>query len=132
MGRPAKAGEPLDHQVSFRMTKKVFDEYERKVRESGLCKSDFFREVVAKNRTEVINTSPVKTVVEHRLAPEDRRRHLKLVATINRVGNNINQLAHRANAANLAGQVSEKLLEDVLYELQVIETHLRGSIPKCS
>ena len=133
MARPNKVGPVLERQVSFRMTEADFLTYEKKVRLSGLCKSDFFRSLVITNKTEVINTSPVKEIVvhEHRYSPEDRKRHRQVIATINRVGNNINQLAHRANSANLAGQLSDPLFDQILYELEVIETFLKRSVWKC-
>ena len=133
MAHPNKTGPVLERQVSFRMTEQDFQTYEKKVRLSGLCKSDFFRDAVITNKTEVINTSPVKEVVvhEHRYSAEDRKQHRQLIATINRVGNNINQLAHKANAAHLAGQLSDELFDRMLYELEIIETFLKRSTWKC-
>ena len=116
MARVKKRGEGLSKPVSFRLTHADHAEYERKVRESGLTASDFFREVVLTNRTKIV-ARPKMTV--------DIRRLLFLFGAIS---NNMNQLARQANAQHMAGELSEKTFESILFNLQMIQRHLKGVV----
>lgn len=122
MARPTKYGEPLAKPRSFRLPESVDAKFEGKLTASGMEQSEFIRDHVFREvpRIEVIA----------RPSKKERHERRMVLAAINRVGNNINQIAHRMNAANLAGKVSDDLADQVLYELEVISTFLNGSIAK--
>ena len=83
--------EKLTRPVSFRLTAADHAAYLAKVEASGLKPSEFFRECVLQNRTQI--------VARPKASPERGR----LLYLFNKASNNINQLAHRANADHLAG-----------------------------
>ncbi|MNN75086.1 Bacterial mobilization protein (MobC) [compost metagenome] len=76
--------------------------------------STFFRECVLTNRT---------TIVARRPASGDRKQLLYLV---NKIGNNLNQIAHAANLAHVTGKVTEATYLSVLHQLQWTEMFLKG------
>ena len=92
MARPKKHGDGPSKPVSFRLSEADFLAYQAKCAEAGLTPSDFFRECVLTNRTQIVARPK---------ASGDTRRLLYL---FNKAGNNMNQLAHRANADHLAAQ----------------------------
>lgn len=107
MARPVKsADEKLSHTVAFRLTDGDFLSYERKFTASGFNQSEFFREHVLCNTTQVV-ARPVVSV--------DTKRALFL---LQKASNNLNQLAHRANSEYLAGLVSEHTYVAILDQLQ--------------
>ena len=116
MARPKKHGAGLSKPVSFRLSEPDFLAYQEKVRASGLSASDFFRDAVLTNRTQIVARPK---------ASGDKRRALYL---LNKAGNNINQLAHRANAAHQAGTLSEKTLEGILDNLELIARYLKATV----
>jgi hypothetical protein len=96
MARPTKPEhEKLKHPVSFRLKDEDFLVYERKFSASGLNQSEFFRAHVLNNTTQVV----AKVA-----ASADAKRAVFL---LQKASNNLNQLAHRANAEHLGGVLSE-------------------------
>ncbi len=116
MARPKKHGAGLSKPVSFRLSEPDFLAYQEKVRASGLSASDFFRDAVLTNRTQIV-ARPKATADKHRA-----------LYLLNKAGNNINQLAHRANAAHQAGKLSEKTLEGILDNLELITRYLKATV----
>ncbi len=110
------AREKLTRPVSFRLTEADHEAYTKKVEASGLKPSDFFRDCVLTNKTQVIARTP---------ASEDKRR---LIYLFNKASNNLNQLAHRANAARLAGHVSEDVYTGILGELTQLSHAMKAAI----
>lgn len=107
MGRPSKSDdEKLNHTVAFRLTDGDFLDYKRKFSASGLNQSDFFREHILNNTTQVI-ARPAASV--------DAKRAVFL---LQKASNNLNQLAHRANAEHLGGVLSEGTFAAILGQLQ--------------
>lgn len=107
MARPHKTErEKLSETISFRVNKKDFDDFEGKRRAAGASKSSFYRDHVARNTTQVI-AAPAPT--------SDAKRAVFL---LQKASNNLNQLAHRANAANQNGQLSDAIFESLLDQLQ--------------
>jgi hypothetical protein len=117
MARPRKHPEGLTRTVSFKLSDADYLTYEAKVKASGLPNSDFFREVVLTNKTQ-ITAKPQKS--------EDRKR---LVFLFDKSSNNLNQLAHRANTDYLAGRLSESVYEQLLLELENIGRYLEATLP---
>lgn len=122
MARPLKSDdEKLNHTVAFRLTDGDFLKYKRKFSASGFKQSEFFREHVLCNTTQVV-ARPVASV--------DSRRAVFL---LQKASNNVNQLAHRANSEYLTGQVSERTYVAILDQLQQLNRFMleqtRGGKP---
>jgi len=105
----------LSERVAFRLTKVDYEEYLRKVSSSGMTSSEFFREAVLKNQTKIVV-----------LAPETK----ELVLQFNRIGNNLNQMAHRVNADYAAGVIDQSRYDWLHFRLVAIVDYLKGLVPK--
>lgn len=115
MARPPKSeDEKLAKVVAFRLTEDDYLEYRSKFRASNMSQSEFFREHVLTNTTQVL-ARPTATA--------DSRRAVFL---LQKASNNINQLAHRANSENLAGKLSEGTFAQVLAQLERLNDFLVG------
>lgn len=109
MARPTKPeSEKLTERVAFRVTLATKQEYELRLAKSGLSKSDFFRECVMTDRTEIVVPAPVT---------DDMRESLRLLSNI---ANNCNQIAHALNIANQAGMISDVMVEVVLSKVSIL------------
>lgn len=98
----------LTRPVSFRLTDADHAAYLAKVEASGLKPSEFFRDLVLTNRTEVIA----------RVQPSSDKR--RLLYLFNKTSNNMNQLAHAVNAAEVAGTATPEIYAGILAELQTL------------
>ena len=117
MARPKKdQADKLTRAVSFRLSDADHAAYLAKVEASGLKPSEFFRECVLQNRTQI--------VARPKASPERGR----LVYLMNKASNNINQLAHRANADHLAGVVSEATYTRILAELERLARYMKSAV----
>ncbi|MDO9207018.1 MAG: hypothetical protein Q7T91_02090 [Sulfuricurvum sp.] len=112
----SKEKEKLAKPVSFRLTAADHAAYLEKVEASGMKASVFFRDCVLGNKTQVI-ARPKSSVEKD-----------QLIYLFNKASNNMNQLAHKANAAHLAGSVSEATYTDILAELQTMADFMKASI----
>jgi len=99
--------------TSFRLSEGDHAAYRAKVVASGLTKSEFFREHVLTNTTQIIAA---------KRASLEAKKMLYLFST---VSNNINQLAHRINADHQTGKNSESTYSNLLDSLDAINTHFR-------
>ena len=108
--------EKLTRPVSFRLTAADHAAYLAKVEASGLKPSEFFRECVLQNRTQI--------VARPKASPERGR----LLYLFNKASNNMNQLAHAANAAELAGTATPATYAGILAELQAIADAMREAV----
>ena len=108
--------EKLTRPVSFRLTAADHAAYLAKVEASGLKPSEFFRECVLQNRTQI--------VARPKASPERGR----LLYLFNKASNNINQLAHRANADHLAGVISEATYTRILADLHGLAHYMKAAI----
>lgn len=104
--------EKLTRLVSFRLTAADHADWLAKVETSGLKPSAFFRDAVLTNKTQI--------VARPKASPERGR----LVYLMNKTSNNINQLAHRANADHLAGVISETTYIRILAELETLAHYM--------
>ena len=116
MARPKKHGDEATVPVSFRLTTSERLAYLEKCQAAGLSPSDFFRECVLTNRTQIIAKPKTSADTRH------------LLYLFNKTSNNMNQLAHRANADHLAGTLSESTYEGILYNLEQISRYLKAAI----
>lgn len=73
--------------VSFRLTPEEYDLLMQNVSASGLSLSGYAVETLIKNRATITNTDSLK----------------QAMVEVRRVGNNLNQLAHRANMGEFIG-----------------------------
>lgn len=107
MARPVKSeAEKLNHTVAFRLTDGDFLQYRCKFSALGFTQSEFFREHVLNNTTQVV------------ARPVASRDSIRAVFLLQKASNNVNQLAHRANSEYLTGQVSEPTYVAILDQLQ--------------
>lgn len=111
-GRPQKKEAGLTKPVSFRLTEADHAAWLAKVEASGMSPSDFFRDAVLTNKTQI---------VARKKATKDTTR---LQYLFNKTSNNMNQLAYRANADHLAGKLSEATYAAILAELSAIRRAL--------
>jgi hypothetical protein len=111
-----KGDSELSKVASFRLTEADYAAYRKKFESSGLTQSEFFRQCVLTNRTQVIAVS--------RASPEKQR----LLYLFNKSGNNLNQLAHRANADHLEGKLSETTYLAILDQLDAIAVSMKTDI----
>jgi Bacterial mobilisation protein (MobC) len=106
----------LSKPISFRLSHADREAYLEKVRLSGRTQSEFFRDAVLTNRTQV---------VARPTASADRKR---LLYVFNKTSNNLNQLAHRANSEHKRGKLSEATYEQLLDQLQMISRYLKATL----
>jgi hypothetical protein len=116
MPRKPADGDKLTRPVSFRLTDADHAAYQAKVEASGLRPSEFFRDCVLQNRTQVIA----------RVQPSSDKR--RLLYLFNKTSNNMNQLAHAVNAAELAGTATAATYAGILAELQAITDLMREAV----
>ena len=113
MARPVKSeAEKLNHTVAFRLTDGDFLRYRFKFAASGFTQSEFFREHVLSNTTQVV------------ARPMASRDSMRAVFLLQKASNNVNQLAHRANSEHLTGLVSEDTYAAILDQLQQLNTFM--------
>lgn len=106
----------LSKPVAFRLTEADHAAYLAKVQASGLKPSEFFRDAVLTNKTQVVA----------RVQPSSDKR--RLIYLFNKASNNLNQLAHTANAAELAGTVTPATYAGILAELQSLADLMKRAI----
>jgi hypothetical protein len=111
-----RAENGLGTPISTRLTEAERQAFVEKVRASGLSQSEFLRQCVLTNRTQIVARPPVSA---------DYKR---IVFVINKTGNNLNQLAHVANHANAAGQLRDDLFVALLDELELITQLLKAHL----
>lgn len=115
-GRPRKLGTEAGKPISFRLAESDRLAYLDKCKAAGLSPSDFFRECILTNRTEVIARPQVS---------KDYRQLLFLYA---KASNNINQIAAGANSNNVAGKASEQTYQAILHELETLNFFLKVNL----
>jgi uncharacterized protein (DUF1778 family) len=111
---------PLSERLNFRIDKESFDAFEDKVNASGVSKSEFFRDMVLNNKTQVI---------ERKKTTDNTKQALYL---LNKSSNNINQLARAANIANQTGKISDNIYSSFLAELDNQSQLLRALLDHVS
>lgn len=115
-GRKPRGETALDKPISVRLSGQARAEFLAKVEASGLTQGEFLRECVLTNRTTVVARSP---------ASADRK---SILFQCTKAGNNLNQLAHAANSAKLAGKISEALWQSIVYQLEVLTLEFKANL----
>jgi hypothetical protein len=111
-------GAGLGKPIAFRLSETDRAVYLEKVKASGLTQSEFFRQAVLTNRTQIVARPKAST---------DRKR---LLYVFNQTSNNLNQIAHRANAEHIRGKLSEVTYAQLLDQLQMISRYLKATLGK--
>ena len=88
---------------------------------SGLETSELVRDYVLRNKIEVV-ARPSKPSTQSHLE------RLRLIGLVHKAGNNINQLAYRANADYKAGTLSASTYGAILNELEAISLYMNASL----
>lgn len=117
MARPKKQdSEKLTHTIAWRVTEAVKDRLDGDYRKSGKTQSDFLRDLLEHQKATIVaQVAPSKDLKQ-------------LVYFFNKASNNINQLAHRANAAELDGTADEKTYRGILAALEVVAAEFKRGI----
>lgn len=116
MARPQKTSEPLTEPFSFRLTKSEGAELRAKITASNLPRAEFLRDCVLKNKTVVV------------AKPKASLQKSRMQFLFNKTSNNMNQIAHVLNSANLAGTVSNPLCEKTVASLEAIARYLKTAL----
>lgn len=117
MARPTKEEHlKLKRTIAWRVTDGVKAELDRQYAESGLTQAEFLRELLERKTVQII---------ARKKASPDLKRALFLA---NKTSNNINQIAHRANADHLEGILSEARYARILAELQSISAYMKAIV----
>ncbi|MFD1559540.1 plasmid mobilization relaxosome protein MobC [Paraburkholderia silviterrae] len=111
-----KAHPALGKPVSTRLTDEQWRIFNEKVERSGMRPSEFLRDCILTNRTQIVARPP---------ATVERQR---IIYVINRTGNNLNQLAHVANSARVSGRLSESTFVALVDELELITQLLKAHL----
>lgn len=118
IGRPKKSTQ--DKAVSVIVqTRLKTDDYEAflwKINKAQMSESAYLRDCVIKNKTKIV----VQTDV---LANQK-----KMLFLLNKLSNNVNQLAYRANADHARGKLGQGQYESIVYDLNKITQWAKGVI----
>ena len=122
MARPTKYGEPLAGSRSFRLPESDDAKFADKLARSGMETSEFVRDYVLKNRTEVVALPP-------KPSSQSKVDRLRLIGLVKKAGNNVNQIARRANSEYKSGVISSETYRSILAELEDITLYMKASLP---
>lgn len=117
MARPKKPeNEKLTRTVAWRVTDAIKEELDRQYQESGMTQSEFLRELLQRKKATIV------------AKPRPSLDLKKLLFLFNKTSNNINQIAHRANSAHLAGTENQQTYSGILASLELIKMQLKKGI----
>ena len=102
----------LTKEIKFRLSEEDYNNYLNKDTKSGFNRSEFFRNIVLKNKTKVVNKNDAIEVIYH----------------LNKMGNNINQIAYKLNKAFLEKKITPDLFKMNLIALTKIKDEQRHII----
>lgn len=106
MARPRKKdAERLGLPIAVRLPEADRAALIEKAGAAGMTPAEYVRKAVASNATVLV-------------VKKDRRDYDRLQYLVNKAGNNLNQLAHRAHVDHQAGTLSEATYARILLELQ--------------
>lgn len=96
-------------EFKFRLSEELYNMLQLKATASNMNASDYLRNA--------INESDIKI--------DDRKDIGKLIGSVNKVGNNINQIAHNLNIANNSNKLDDVNYNNILDKLTIIEYQLK-------
>lgn len=114
----AKAPKSESIVISFRLSLEEFEPYKEPLHNSGLGRSEFFRQLFRDNKSKVV-------ISEKKVATKDYNQYLHLV---NKISNNINQLARLLNGAEKAGKATRQQYLTGLNNLNSIRLLLQSKL----
>lgn len=100
--------EKRDIRVNFRFTKSEIDELEKKCDELKITKTDFVSSLI----------------FDTKIKKDNSKDSLKYLNAINKIGNNINQIARLLNTKNLKNELKDDDYSNLLDKLIIIESNL--------
>jgi len=98
-----------DRMLRIRLTDELYNMLSFKAEASNKTMSEYIREL--------INNSEVKS---------SNKNYGALLGAINKIGNNVNQIAHNLNIANNANKLDEVDYDNILTSLLLIEQNLKS------
>jgi hypothetical protein len=116
MARPKKSEEGLTEPFMFRLSKSEALVLLSKVAQSNMKSAEFLRNCVLTNRTTVI-AMPQATLEKERMQ-----------FLFNKTSNNMNQIAHVMNSANVSGKITDAHYQAALISLVNISKYLKSAL----
>lgn len=104
--------------ISFRVAVQEYEPFRVPVQQSKLSRSEFFRQLFVENKSKVV-------ITEKRERTEDYTKYLNLV---NKISNNLNQLAKLLNTAEKAGTVTTQQYAKGLNDLNAMRVLLNNKL----
>lgn len=114
VARPKKNQDGLTAQFGFRLTEDEAKVLREKIAKSGMNQADFLRQVVVANKTSIVSRSPLEKQ--------------RLLFLFNKTSNNVNQIAHVFNSANVSGKLTDAVYRDGLASLRGIAKYLKAAL----
>lgn len=102
--------EKKEKQINIRVNQNEFDELENKSKELKITKSEFI----------------LKLIFGEKIKKDNSKDNLKYLSSINKIGNNINQIARLLNSKNLKNELADDDYSNLLDKLIIIETNLQN------
>lgn len=115
MARPLKEETPLEGIVSTRLQGQDYQEFITEFQKSGLSRSEYLRKAVLRRETTIV-------AVEKKTGDDQRQK----IFLMKKSSNNLNQLAHQANAAHKSGKISEALYKEILSSLDIANRQMKA------
>lgn len=106
--------------ISFRLSKSEYLPFESSVERSGGNRSKFFKKLFTENKSKIVFR-------ESKTASEDYKQYLHLV---NKMSNNLNQLARLLNGAEKSGRITDRQYLIGLNNLNSIRLLLNAKLGK--
>ncbi|MGJ7915540.1 plasmid mobilization protein [Massilia sp. LXY-6] len=116
MARKPKGESPLTKPYGFRLPQDEAEDLDARIAAFGGSASEFLRDFVLKSRTIVI--------AKPKASPEKKR----VQFVFNKVGRNLNQIAHVLNAANLTNRLTDQLFRQAVQGLEDIAMYLKAAL----
>ncbi len=116
-GRKPIGEKRLSKPYSFRLPDHEAKELDDKIEASGLTStSEFIRDYVLKNRVSVI------------AKPKASLEKKRMEFVFNKAGNNLNQIAHVLNTANITNRLTDQLFKQATQGLDDIARYLKAAL----
>lgn len=138
------AKEKLGPVIAFRLPETKHGEYQAAALAAGVSLSAVVRQCLAESSPQIIvgegeRRRPISLSEMERMAaaaavvkkikpPKPSEEKRRLIYLFNKASNNLNQLAHAANAAELTGMATPATYAGILAELQAIADAMREAV----
>jgi len=116
MPRARKTTEQLTEPFSFRLSSTEAVELRAKIAASNFTRAEFLRDAVLKNKTVVV------------ARPKASLEKKRMQFLFNKTSNNMNQIAHVLNSANVSGTLSDPLCAKAVASLEAISRYLKTAL----